>query len=98
MPRAAADGLAVFWGIKNTKATVEECAKHCLEHLPNTVDGEGAVLCNRGGPLAGKGGRGTGGSGGRGDGGRTSPHGPSRHAHQAAATLGEATTTNGSLR
>lgn len=32
----------MFWGIKNTKATVEECAKHCLEHMPNTVDGEGA--------------------------------------------------------
>ncbi|GFH11989.1 uncharacterized protein HaLaN_07600, partial [Haematococcus lacustris] len=41
------DGLAVVWGIKNTKATVEECAEHCKRHMPNTVQGPFSKLpCN----------------------------------------------------
>ncbi|KAG2499241.1 hypothetical protein HYH03_002820 [Edaphochlamys debaryana] len=41
------DGLAVFWGINNKKNSVEECAAHCLKHLPNTVDGPFKALpCN----------------------------------------------------
>lgn len=39
-PAADFDGLAVFWGIGNTKTTAEECAKHCWEHRPHTVGGE----------------------------------------------------------
>lgn len=41
------DGLAVFWGINNKKKTVEECAEHCLKHMPNTVGGPYEKLpCN----------------------------------------------------
>jgi hypothetical protein len=39
-PAADFDGLAVFWGIGNTKTTAEECAKHCWEHRPHAVGGE----------------------------------------------------------
>ncbi|KAG2455183.1 hypothetical protein HYH02_000999 [Chlamydomonas schloesseri] len=41
------DGLAVYWGINNKKATVEECAEHCKNHMPNVVDGPFKKLpCN----------------------------------------------------
>ncbi|GLI68829.1 hypothetical protein VaNZ11_013371 [Volvox africanus] len=41
------DGLAVYWGINNKKASVEECAEHCKKHMPNTVDGPFKALpCN----------------------------------------------------
>jgi hypothetical protein len=33
------DGLAVVWGIKNTKKTAEECAEHCKRHMPKQVAG-----------------------------------------------------------
>jgi hypothetical protein len=36
------DGLAVVWGIKNTKKTAEECAEHCKRHMPKQVAGEKA--------------------------------------------------------
>jgi len=38
-PAADYDGLAVYWGINNTKASAEDCAKQCLEHMPNRNGG-----------------------------------------------------------
>ncbi len=41
------DGLAVAWGLGNKKASAEECAKQCLEHMPGKVDGPFKKLpCN----------------------------------------------------
>jgi hypothetical protein len=46
------DGLAVKWGIKNTKASAQECAEDCLSHMPGKIDGglggcqmEGCCCC-----------------------------------------------------
>lgn len=33
------DGLAVAWGIGNTKASVEECGEACRAHQPNPKGG-----------------------------------------------------------
>lgn len=33
------DGLAVSWGIGNTKASVEECAETCRQHRPGNIPG-----------------------------------------------------------
>ena len=33
------DGLAVAWGIGNTKASVEECARACKDHVPSGIGG-----------------------------------------------------------
>ena len=37
------DGLAVAWGIGNTKASIEECARACKDHVPSGV-GERGLL------------------------------------------------------
>ncbi len=37
------DGLAVAWGINNKKATAEECAAQCLEHMPTKGTGAAAT-------------------------------------------------------
>lgn len=33
------DGLAVVWGIGNTKTTLDECAAHCKRHRPGDASG-----------------------------------------------------------
>jgi len=36
---ASYDGIAVAWGLTNKKDTVEECAAHCLRHMPGDIPG-----------------------------------------------------------
>ncbi|GAX79750.1 hypothetical protein CEUSTIGMA_g7191.t1 [Chlamydomonas eustigma] len=41
------DGLAVAWGIGNTKVSAEECAAACLAHMPGVIQGPFVNLpCN----------------------------------------------------
>ncbi|KAL4858198.1 hypothetical protein ACK3TF_001688 [Chlorella vulgaris] len=42
------DGLAVGWGIGNTKASIEECAEACRQHIPKgpSIGPFGNLPCN----------------------------------------------------
>ncbi|KAL4430553.1 hypothetical protein ABPG77_005793 [Micractinium sp. CCAP 211/92] len=40
------DGLAVGWGIGNTKASIEECAEACRQHVPEGDGPFGKLPCN----------------------------------------------------